>query len=115
MPYLDKEKNKLCKKKYYQDNRQKSLERSKQSRDRRKAYVNKIKESKPCSDCNKYYPYYVMQFDHIPERGAKIGSINNLIRTAGMQKLLGEIEKCEVVCGNCHSIRTHSRSDIVLV
>ena len=24
-----------------------------------------MKESAPCTDCNNYYPYYVMDFDHV--------------------------------------------------
>lgn len=70
-------------------------------------FVISIKENSPCMDCNNYYPYYVMQFDHV--RGDKIDKINRLIYTSSKSKVIEEIEKCDLVCGNCHAIRTHKR------
>lgn len=62
----------------------------------------------PCTDCGIKYPTCVMQFDHI--RGVKllnIGSATARIRTT--TALLEEIGKCEVVCANCHALRTECR------
>jgi hypothetical protein len=35
----------------------------------------------PCADCGRSFPPYVMQFDHV---------------------------RCDLVCANCHAIRTHN-------
>lgn len=59
----------------------------------------------PCNDCGIKYPYYVMDFDHrIPSQ--KKNNVSNLINYS-TQVLLNEISKCDVVCANCHRMRTH--------
>lgn len=47
----------------------------------------------------------VLEFDH---RGAddKIGSVANLIKNASWSVIENEIEKCDVVCANCHRRRS---------
>ena len=67
--------------------------------------------SYPCIDCKQTYPPYVMEFDHVPERGKKLFNITSLKHTSTMSapKLLAELAKCDVVCANCHKIRTHQR------
>jgi hypothetical protein len=54
------------------------------------------------------YPPYVMDFDHVRDKksfeiGIAVG------RNKPLAKLLPEIEKCDVVCSNCHRVRTHNR------
>jgi len=70
--------------------------------------VKDIKESNPCVDCKKFYPYYVMDWDHLPEF-EKVANINKLIWCASKEKVLAEIAKSELVCSNCHRERTHTR------
>jgi hypothetical protein len=77
------------------------------NKERKKAVVRKIKESMPCADCNNYYPYYVMQFDHYD--GDKTGNISDLIHNHSIEQALEEIAKCVLVCANCHAHRTWLR------
>lgn len=70
-------------------------------------YIRDIKEKSPCLDCGKFYPYYVMDFDHV--RGQKHKNVMELIPSLSKKKIDEEIAKCEVVCSNCHRIRTHMR------
>lgn len=70
-------------------------------------YIRGIKEKYPCMDCKVYYPYYVMDFDHV--RGQKHANVMELIPLLSKKKIDEEIAKCEVVCSNCHRIRTHMR------
>jgi hypothetical protein len=62
---------------------------------------------RPCADCGKQYPPYVMQFDHLD------GSTKafNLSQSHGKPRaaVLEEIAKCEIVCANCHAARTYER------
>jgi len=61
-----------------------------------------------CVDCGVKYPPYVMDFDHV--RGEKIKDVSDMIQKhTPMSELHAEIAKCEVVCANCHRIRTHLR------
>ncbi len=68
--------------------------------------VKKLKLN-PCVDCNKVYDYWIMEFDHLSN---KMHGINKLVcSNMSMNTLIKELEKCELVCGNCHAIRTHNR------
>lgn len=71
--------------------------------------VRDLKEASPCVDCGKSYPHYVMDFDH---RGddPKIADITNILKkTSNWVKVQAEIDKCDLVCSNCHRERTFQR------
>jgi hypothetical protein len=62
---------------------------------------------KPCTDCGKRYPPVCMDFDHLPQFKKEFN-----ISQSGAYKLeaiSAEISKCEVVCSNCHRLRTQKR------
>lgn len=107
MPYKDKDKQRQNWKEHYERNKEKYVLRAKLYKKQLSLYIRTIKESTSCTDCGKKYPYYVMDFDHI--NGDKEYNIANMFRNKGMQQVKKEIEKCEVVCSNCHRIRTHNR------
>jgi hypothetical protein len=48
------------------------------------------------------FPIYVMDFDHV-NGGKKFGISGH---RHGFKGLIEEIKKCDVVCANCHRIRT---------
>ena len=68
-------------------------------------YVIQLKESTPCKDCGKKFPFYVMDFDHRDPK-KKLMGIPQLVANCSKKKLLAEIKKCDIVCSNCHRIRT---------
>jgi hypothetical protein len=67
-------------------------------------------KEKPCADCGRQYPFYVMEFDH-REGETKLFNISALngYRRTSMRNLLAEIAKCDLVCANCHRERTYRR------
>lgn len=71
--------------------------------------IQSIKEATPCTDCGKTYPYFVMEFDHL-NAATKENTINYLMSTGRIRKAKEEMQKCEVVCANCHRFRTHRRA-----
>lgn len=58
-----------------------------------------------CADCDLRDPI-VMEFDHV--RGVKKFNIANA-KDKPLAKVEEEIEKCDIVCANCHRRRTLSR------
>ena len=54
----------------------------------------------PCVNCGESDPI-VLEFDH-RDKDDKIENISNLISNATWQKIEKEIEKCDVLCANCH-------------
>lgn len=74
--------------------------------ERRRAVITKIKMDRGCADCGYRGHHAALQYDHLPgvEKLFEIGRCPRPI-----PELLEEIAKCEVVCANCHSIRTYER------
>lgn len=107
MAYKNIEDQRAAAKRHYLANKQKYLDRNKLYRQAIQRFVRNMKESNPCVDCGIKYPYYVMDFDHL---GNKIEGINFLAATGRIGALKKEIEKCEIICSNCHRQRTHKRS-----
>ena len=61
---------------------------------------------KPCSDCGQRFPLCVMDFDHV--RGNKLFSLGHANGKGITEEMVyAEIAKCDLVCANCHRIRTH--------
>ncbi len=62
-------------------------------------------KSHPCTDCGERDPV-VLEFDHLRDKEFNIGAHVYYFR---WETIVAEIEKCEVVCANCHRRRTASR------
>lgn len=111
----DAERQKTYWSRYYEANKEdvkrRAAAHSKAVNAEKREILRKAK-SGPCSDCGVEYPYYVMQFDHV--RGEKKFNLANHSsgRYTSMKALLEEIAKCEVVCSNCHAVRTWTRQQL---
>lgn len=95
-------------KKHYESNKPYYLKRN---RERRKMLQGLIKEAKsrPCADCGKRYPYYVMDPDHV--RGKKLFDLSRMpSEKQSIAAIQEELAKCDIVCANCHRERTHQRA-----
>ena len=64
-----------------------------------------LKEAQPCADCGGTFPSAAMQWDHRPGTD-KVGDVSNLLGRLCKQRILDEIAKCDLVCANCHAVRT---------
>lgn len=64
-------------------------------------------KNKPCMDCGGTFPPECMDFDHV--RGEKRFGIGSILPHCSEEKLMEEIAKCDLVCSNCHRIRTRKR------
>lgn len=60
-------------------------------------------------DCGISYPYYVMDFDH-RNGEEKLEGVAALVNSGRRKAVFEEIEKCDLVCSNCHRERTHQRT-----
>lgn len=83
--------------------------RDKKRRERKLKIIRQFK-SKPCMDCQIPYPSYIMEFDHREpsKKNFTIGEYG-ASGSSGIQRLLNEIAKCDVVCANCHRERTQKQ------
>jgi hypothetical protein len=67
-----------------------------------------MKTGKTCTDCGGTFPPEVMQWDHLPGT-IKLGEISDKMRQCSPKLIFEELAKCELVCANCHAIRTYRR------
>ncbi len=112
MPFKDRDQRLAYNQKYnkeihYPKNREKYLKKSKVSRDRLRRIIKELKEESPCTDCGKFFPYYIMDFDHV--YGEKRTEISRLLSMGYAEVLASELAKSELACCLCHRIRTHQR------
>lgn len=102
--------NKLAKQIWYQQNKvsviAKSRERKKRDAEIKREWIRSYLEKHTCSDCPET-DLVVLEFDHLRD---KEKSVSRLIQDGSLAKLKAEVEKCEVVCANCHRRRTSQRS-----
>jgi hypothetical protein len=68
-----------------------------------------LKEGVACADCGQVFPVWVMHWDHLPGY-QKLGTISDMVRSRSRTITVAELKKCELVCANCHAIRTHARA-----
>lgn len=66
------------------------------------------KKNRPCTDCGEIWAPEAMDFDHV--RGEKVSEITNMWSWS-RKRVESELEKCEIVCANCHRVRTVERMD----
>jgi hypothetical protein len=110
MPYRDKEKQKAAQRMWYERNRDSVLEKIKNHRRTIKAFVLQYKlENSICVDCGISYPPHVLDFDHLRDKSFQIGRGS---KSKSLQSVKEEIEKCEIVCSNCHRHRTWIRNNL---
>jgi hypothetical protein len=102
----DLDKKSAYNKRYYREHTEKHRQVMKGHFTRKKAIIQSFKDT-PCMDCGNKFPPECMDFDH---RGddTKINDVSSMT-TCSISKILEEIAKCDIVCSNCHRIRTEQR------
>jgi Zn finger protein HypA/HybF involved in hydrogenase expression len=69
-----------------------------------RVYIAEVKRNATCADCGGKYPPCVYHFDHVPGRGEKRFNLGS--GDYSLKAVQDEIAKCDIVCANCHAIRT---------
>lgn len=80
----------------------------------RRELINNRKKQ-PCTDCGRKYHPVCMDFDHRdPTQKArtprgKPWHLSKMAVKCGLNQLIAELGKCDVVCANCHRLRELKR------
>ena len=73
-----------------------------------KSWMLELKAA-PCADCRATFPACCMDFDH-RDGTAKLYNVGSMFAHHYSVDLINaEIAKCDLVCANCHRIRTRDR------
>lgn len=91
---------------HYNANKQNYFDRNREVRRQNKIKLLEMRKN-PCADCGQTFHPYVMEFDHrqpeLKEFSLGRASFGNF------NKIKKELEKCDLVCANCHKLRTYRR------
>lgn len=74
--------------------------------------VAEIKLMRGCIDCGYNSNSFALEFDHKENNGVPYTGKSKTVASYmynSWERILEEIEKCDVVCCNCHAIRTFNR------
>ena len=104
----NKEAQRAAKQRWYNDNKQVYLDRNRQRYEANRQRLDALKDV-PCADCGGRFPPCVMDYDH-RDGDDKLGNISAVLTRWSWSRILAEIAKCEIICANCHRIRTAIRS-----
>ena len=78
------------------------------------AWAFELKRGRFCTDCKHSFHPAAMQWDHTGSD--KTANVSDVVRNGSSKKrILAEMSKCELVCANCHAIRTYNRRGIAQV
>ncbi len=98
-------KNKEYYKEYHEKRKEKYKVKRKEKYNKRKKYIDQIKLESGCVFCGYNEHPAALDFDHIDPL-IKISNISNLL-LGSLNSLQAEIAKCQVLCSNCHRIKTY--------
>lgn len=104
MPYKNKEDQKRAWREHYARNKKRYYDRNKKRRDALRDWLISLKEGKPCTRCNGYFHFKALDWHHKDATDKLFNVSDALNNLYGKERILQEIEKCELICANCHRI-----------
>ncbi len=119
MPYKNPSKKRENHKKYMREvwyplNRTKHIKYIENLKRKISVFIMDYKKKGRCYDCGlrgKSYPE-ILEFDHLGDKKFNISEYRRI--TSSISKVQEEIEKCQLVCSNCHRIRTVKRKNCIV-
>ena len=67
-----------------------------------------LEDGQPCSDCRGVFHHSAMEWDHLPGF-VKLSDVATLVQKRNRRRVLEELATCDLVCANCHAVRTYER------
>lgn len=92
--------NKENLKTHYQQNKEQYYKKSKDYFKSLQEWFVEYKSTLQCSNCSECR-HWVLDFHHT-DPTMKDGNISDLLNTSSKKKIIEEVEKCIVLCSNCH-------------
>lgn len=112
MGYKNPEDQKKFHKEWYKRNRARLIEKAGRNntlyKQRNREFIWDLKRNGNCLDCKGRFPPEAMDFDHTSDN--KLKTIARMVSEAvSLKRIKEEIAKCDLVCSNCHRVRTAKR------
>jgi hypothetical protein len=115
MPYKDlqvrSQKQKIYSKTYYEKNKQNVIKKINIKKKAHKTWFVNFKKQLACVTCGFDHPA-ALDFHHVEQKKAN-RKVHKLVSDGHTKKrILTEIEKCVVLCSNCHRVHHHDERQI---
>jgi hypothetical protein len=107
MPYKDPIKQKQAQHESYLRNKDKYIKRNTKYREYLRDWLREIKGNGPCMDCGLEWPSFVLHYHHRNPKEKHDGVSKMVTEKRKKELILKEIEKCDLICSNCHWIREY--------
>lgn len=98
---------KSWRKDHYQKNRQAYIDKASVWRDEQKKTFYDWLKTQVCVDCGQD-DFRLLQCDHLLDKSFNVGEKIGVLK---FETLMLEVNKCDIVCSNCHIIRTSERGN----
>jgi hypothetical protein len=115
MPFKDldvrRQRQKIYSKKYYEKNKKDVIQKINAKKKIHKTWFVNYKKQLKCVTCGFDHPA-ALDFHHV-ERKKSNRKVHELVGDGNTKKrILEEIEKCVVLCSNCHRVHHHDEREI---
>lgn len=94
---------------HYSTNKAAYKTRSQRRREDLRRRHDEIKAKLPCADCQLFWHPCQTDWDH-RDGATKIADVSFLVNAFYWSEALEEMKKCDLVCANCHRMRTWLRA-----
>lgn len=101
MPYADPERRRAVVREHYAKNKSYYFDRNKRRRAAARAYLASQKEKLRCEECGESH-IACLDFHHLDPAQKDISVGEMISRGDSVRKIAAEIDKCAVLCANCH-------------
>ncbi len=90
---------KAYRREHYLNNRQKYIDKAAVWRKKQMHMLRQYKSDKGCALCDESHPA-ALDLHHIGDD--KLFNVSSMVGHVSNETLMAEVEKCEVICANCH-------------
>ena len=95
-------------KEYYKENKDRFRKHNKANKRRNAEYVQQAKLGGKCARCGWDEHPCALDFHHL-DPTKKIKEVASMVSGSSIQRIQEEIDKCLLVCANCHRILHHEQ------
>lgn len=103
----NKERRAKIRQQWFEANRERQMDLQARWAMERRQKLAEYKLERGCAVCGYRDHPAALHFDHLPGKG-KTGTVSQIYKRK-WETVLKEIEKCQILCANCHAIATAER------
>lgn len=103
MPHADPEARRAYARGYYRRRKAEHLATQQRHRRKKRNLWDTLKAGRPCTRCRQEFPPCVLDWHHRDPETKDPIVMNNKLRVSEA-RIRAEIEKCDLLCANCHRL-----------